>query len=266
MMNLVKSCSFGCLLALALTASACGSRDPNPPVGTPEPDKFLFDRGMEELGKRRWLTAREYYRQLIDGYPQSAFRAEAKLGIGDTYLGEGTLEAQVLALNEYREFLTFFPTHQRADYAQYKLGMAHFDQMLAPDRDQTETREAIREFEAFLERYPQSELLPEVQKRLREAKDRLSEHDYRVGLHYYRIKWYPGAIGRFKPLLDRDPEYTNRDAVYFYFGESLLKSNLPAAALPYYERLVKEFERSEYLEEAKRRIEELKKTYAESRH
>jgi outer membrane protein assembly factor BamD len=253
------------ILGLAL-ASACASGSPTPPVGTPEPDKFLHDRGTEELAKKRWLTSREYFRQLVDGYPQSQYRADAKLGIGDTYLGEGTLEAQVLALNEYREFLTFFPTHSRAAYAQYKLGMAHFNHMLAPDRDQTETREAIREFETFLERYPQSELLPEVRKRLREAKDRLSEYDYRVGLHYYRIKWYPGAIGRFKPLLDRDPEYTNRDAVYFYFAESLLRSNLPAAALPYYEKLVKEFEQSEFLEEAKRRIEELKKSHAEPRH
>jgi len=33
---------------------------------------------------------------------------------------------------------------------------------------------------------------------------------------------------------------------------------MDAAALPYFERLVKEFERSEYLDAAKKRIEELK--------
>ena len=45
-------------------------RDPKrPPVGTLEPDKFLFERGTEELNKKHWLTAREYFRQLNDSYP-----------------------------------------------------------------------------------------------------------------------------------------------------------------------------------------------------
>ena len=70
--------------------------------------------------------------QIVDTYTQSPYRPDAKLGIGDTYLGEGTAEALVLALNEFREFLAFFPTNARADYAQYKLGMVHFRQMRAP--------------------------------------------------------------------------------------------------------------------------------------
>ena len=122
--------------------------------GTPEPDKFLFERGTEELDKRHWVVSREYFRQLVDSYPQSIYRADAKLGVGDTYLGEGSAESDVLAINEFREFLSFYPTHKRADYAQLKLGMAHFYQMRAPERDQTETREAIRELQTFVTRYP----------------------------------------------------------------------------------------------------------------
>jgi outer membrane protein assembly factor BamD (BamD/ComL family) len=79
-----------------------------------------------------------------------------------------------------------------------------------------------------------------------------------VGFYYYRARWYPGSIDRFKALLKEDPEYTHRDAVYFYLGESLVKVKLEAEALPYYERLVKEFEQSEYLEEARKRIAALK--------
>ena len=119
-------------------------RPKKPPTGTPQPDKFLFERGTEELNKRRWLVSREYFRQLVDSYPQSKYRADAKLGVGDTYIGEGSAESYVLAINEFREFLSFYPTHKRADYAQLKLGMAHFYQMRAPERDQTETRDGDR--------------------------------------------------------------------------------------------------------------------------
>src|SRR3954453_12420731 len=78
---------------------ACASGPKKPPVGTLEPDKFLWERGTQELNKRHWLTAREFFRQLMDSYPQSTYRADAKLGMADTYLGEGSSESQVLAIN-----------------------------------------------------------------------------------------------------------------------------------------------------------------------
>ncbi|MGH9313722.1 MAG: outer membrane protein assembly factor BamD [Vicinamibacterales bacterium] len=252
-------------VVLISVLAACATGPSDPPTGTPEPDKFLFERGTEALDDRKWLNAREYFRRLVDTYPQSPLRADAKLGIGDSYLGDGTTEGKILGINEFREFLTFFPTHRRADYAQYKLGMGHFLQMLSPQRDQTETREAIKEFDTFVERYPNSPLTGEVRERLREARDRLASSDYQVGLFYFRNRWYPGAVDRFKVLLARDAEYTYRDAVYFHLAESLIRMNQNAEALPYFERLVKEFEKSEYLEEARRRIAELKATHAKSK-
>jgi outer membrane protein assembly factor BamD len=247
------------LVAVWMAACATGGAK-KPPTGTPEPDKFLWERGTDALNKKRWIVAREYFRQLVDSYPQSPFRADAKLGIGDSYLGEGSAEAYVLAINEYREFLSFYPTHSRSYYAQFKLGMAHYYQMRAPARDQTETREAIRELTVFVERYPTSPSIEEGRKRLREAKDRLGDSELAVGQQYFRMKYYPGAIGRLKPLIESDVEYTNRDAAFYYLGESLLAVQQPAAALPLFERIVKEFDQSEFLERAQKRIEELKAT------
>lgn len=244
---------------LLVLITACGSAPKKPPVGTLEPDKFLWERGTQALNQKKWYTAREFFRQLVDSYPQSTYRADAKLGVGDTYLGEGTLEANVLAINEYREFLSYYPMHERANYAQYKLGMAHYYQMHGPERDQTETREAIVELTALLARFPNSPLVPEARKHLREARDRLSDSEYRVGYFYYRTrKWYPGAVDRFLALLKEDPDYTNRDAAYYYLAQCLLKVQRPAEALPYLERLIAEFQQSEYLAEAQKQAAAIK--------
>jgi len=246
------------VLAVAtVTACSPGKRGLVPP-GTTEPDKFLFDKGNEALTAKKWLVAREFFKQITETYTQSPYRPDAKLAIGDTYLGEGSAEALVLSINEFKEFLSFYPTNPRADYAQYKVGLAHVKQMRGPQRDQTETREAIKELQAFVDRYPNSKLMPEVRTKLREAKDRLSESDYLVGFFYFRQRWYPGAIDRFKDLLKNDPDYTGRDAVYFHLAESLAKVKLEAEALPYFEKLIDEFEKSEYLEQAQRRASELK--------
>jgi outer membrane protein assembly factor BamD len=248
-----------CLVALLAAATGCASAPKGPPVGAEEPDKFLFEHGTTALKEERWFVAREYFRQLVDSYPQSNFRADAKLGIGDSYLGEGTLEGQVMAINEYKEFLAYFPTHERAHYAQFQLGMAHFKQMRGSARDQTETKEAITEFNTYVQRYRDKPLFPDASKRLREAKDRLSESEYNVGYFYLRSRMsIPGAIDRFNSILKNDPEYTHRDAVYYQLAQALVLIEQPAAAIPYLDKLVTEFEQSEYLEKARLQLAELK--------
>jgi outer membrane protein assembly factor BamD len=244
-------------------AIGCGARGRGSvPPGTTQPDQFLFERGNDNLQRKKWLTAREFYKQLTETYTQSPLRPDAKLSIGDSYLGEGSPEALVLAINEFQEFLAFYPTHARADYAQYKMAMAHFRQMRAPQRDQTETRDTIRELELFVTRYPNSTLMSEVKGKLREAKDRLSTADFEVGVFYFRQRWFPGAIDRLRALLTEDPEFTGRDGVYFYLAESLSKVGRPAEALPYYERLLAEFEQSEHLDETRKRVDGLKSAQA----
>jgi outer membrane protein assembly factor BamD len=245
-------------VAFAIGLSACAAKSSIVPARTAQADDFHFTRPEAELKERHWTAAREYYRQIVDNYPQSPHRPDAKLAVGDTYIGEDTAESLVLAANEFREFLTFYPTHARADYAQYRLAYAYSQQMLAPDRDQSATRDVVKELQVFMDRYPNSALLPEARKLQREAKDRLSEASYRVGFYYYRIKWDRGAIDRFKEILTTDPEYTHRDAVYFHLAESLFRTEKKAEALPYYERLLSEFEQSEYLENSRKRVAELK--------
>jgi outer membrane protein assembly factor BamD len=245
------------LLFLAVTVGGCASNTPVT-AGPGEADQILLDRGNAALKERSWTRARTYFSELLESYPQSPLRADAKLGVGDSFLGENNSASYVYAQNEYREFLAFYPTNPRADYAQMQLGMVHFNQMLSPQRDQTETKEAIKEFQAFVDRYPKSPLINQVKQRLREAKDRLSDSDLQVANFYLSIRLYHAADVRYRHILTEDPEYTRKDALYFRLAETLEKSDKKAEALPYYERLVNEFEQSEHLEEARRRIDRLK--------
>ena len=251
------------LLVLAMGAAACGGGKKNVIPNNVQPDRYLMDRANESVMKKDWTKAREYFRQIVDNYPQSPLRPDAKLGIGDTFLNEGGTENLVLGANEFREFLTFYPTHMRADYAQYHLGLCHYKQMRAPQRDQTETKEAVKEFQNFVTRFPNSPLLPEVRQKFRETRDRVSDASFLVGKHYFTIRWYVGATSRFKEVLEEDPEYSHRDDIYFYMAEALIRADNDkkrgaAQAIPYFDRLLKEFPMSEHAEDARKRLDELK--------
>jgi outer membrane protein assembly factor BamD len=242
-------------------ASACGPKQALPEPGSVDADKFLYERGADALQREKWLTARLYFRQLIDTYPRSEFRKRAKLGLGDSYLGEGRIDSLILAANEFREFLTFFPLDEMADYAQYKLGLALSEQMLGPQRDQTATTETLVELDRFIKNYPNSKYRPDVDTLWREARDRLSDSEYRVGVFHYRSRLYPGAVQRFRAVLEADPGFTKKDAVYYHLAETLLKMGAPPAeAVAYYSRLLEEFPKSEYAERASKRLKEIKAT------
>ena len=257
--TLIPAGALAVALLIPMATAGCASSGPKmPPAGSSEPDKFLFDRGTDALNKKHWMEAREYFRALVERYPQSAYRPDAKLSLGDTYIIENTPESKVLAINEFQEFLSFFPTSPRADYAQFRIGFAHYKSMLAPQRDQTETKEALVQFSTFFKRFPNSKLRPEVEKFDREARDRLSESEFEVGRFYARMNWCPGAVERLQGVVKEDPGFTNRDGVYYYLGECYLLSNQKAAAAPWYDRIVKEFTKSDYLEKAKKRLAEIK--------
>jgi outer membrane assembly lipoprotein YfiO len=248
------------LLLTTVAMTAClGRRAPTPIVGEQEADRFLFDRGTESLAERRWFEAREYFDRLVESYPQSPYRQDAKLGIGDTYIGEGRTESMILAVNEFQEFLRFFPLSPRADYAQYRLAFAQSRQILSPQRDQAATRATLAETATFMRLYPSSPLLPEVQKVHREARDRLSDAEFRIGLHYFRTGWYPGAIPRFEGIVKEDPSFSRVDEVYFYLAEALMYSNRATDAVAYYEMIVKEYTTSDHVRRAEARLVELKR-------
>ena len=231
---------------LVATGPACGPKEPEILPTTIGADRLLFERGTAALEEGDWIRAREYFAEIRDNYPQSPLRADARLAVGDTYLGQGSAVSYVMAEAEFQDYLKLFPTSERADYAQFKLGVVHFQQMRGPQRDQSSTRNSVREFQLLIQRYPDSDFVAEAREHLREARDRLSESEYVVGHYYYRQKWWPGAIERFRLILDTDPAFAGRDRVYYHLGDALREEGEPEEALIYLERVADEFPESEF--------------------
>ena len=234
--------------------TACAPKAATPVAGSVDADRFLHDKGQDALKRKKWLEAREYFRRLIDTFPRSPYRTEAKLGIGDAYLGEGRADSLVLAVGEFREFLTLAPLSDRADYAQYRLALAQTKQMLAPQRDQTATRDALKELDRFRQSYPNSKYKAEVDKLYRQARDRLSDSELNVGIFHFKNRMYAGALSRFRGLMEADPGYTRRDQLLFYLAETLDRVLVPAEAKALYEQLVKEYPKSKFAKKAQQRL------------
>ena len=75
---------------LLLLVAGCGGNRNAVPTNNANPDRFLYERGTAALRERKWADSREYFRQVVDNYPNSPQRPDAKLGMGDSFLGEKT--------------------------------------------------------------------------------------------------------------------------------------------------------------------------------
>jgi outer membrane protein assembly factor BamD len=184
-----------------------------------EPDKVLYDRAMLDMKKSRFIEGRLALQTLINTYPDSEYLAKAKLGVADSYYKEGGTSNITQAVQEYKDFITFFPFLDEAAYAQMQVAMAHYKMMEKSDRDRTQAEDAEDEFQTFLLKYPQSPLVPGAEQKLREVQEVLADSQYRVARYYYLKLDYQASAARLVDLSQRYPLYSQSDETLWMLGD-----------------------------------------------
>ena len=118
------------LVAVAVVAvlGGCSSHQLDLEALSSASDEVVWQAGLKAVEKKDWESARQYYRRLIDAFPQSEHQADARIGVADSYFEEGGTGNYVLAVSSYREFLTLYPQHPRSDYAQFRAAESYFKQ------------------------------------------------------------------------------------------------------------------------------------------
>jgi outer membrane protein assembly factor BamD len=246
----VRRALLPCALALALVA--CGNRDPDIATLASNSDELIWQEGQKALQKKLWDNARQHFKRIIEGFPQSEFGPSARLALGDAYFKEGGTASYILAVSAYRDFLTLYPSHPRADYAQLQVAEAFLKQSNPPDRDQTPTRKALDEYQRLLEFYPQSSYVENTRQRVAECRQRLARHEFLVGSFYQRTRRAcKAAIARYEVVLADFPDYAGTDEVLLRLGQCLAQSGRGAEALPRLARLLQDFPQSSFAEDAR---------------
>ena len=241
-----------CAAALGLTLAGCASGQPDIATLTSNSDQAIWDAGQKAMERKNWISARQHFRRIIDGFPQSQHAAEARLAVGETYVKEGGATNDLLAVGAYREFLTLYPSHPKSDSAQFQVGEAYFRRRNGPDRDQTDTREAVAEFQRLLDLYPQSPYAEQARERITEARQNLARAEFLAGYFYQRTRELCRAsIARYEVVVKEYPDYRALDEVLFRLAECLQASGRGAEALPHLGRLLEEYPKSAWAAPAK---------------
>ena len=219
-----------------------------------EADKVLYQKAMNDIKHARYDTARLSLETLINTYPDSEYLAKAKLAIADSYYDEGGATGLTQAVSVYQDFITFFPFLEEASYAQMQIAMAHYRRMEKSDRDRSEALEAEAAFQTFIQKYPNTELTPKAEQRLREVQEVLADGDYRIAIFYYMRRVDKAAAPRLIDLVNRYPLYSAADRANWMLGAIYERNEHNDMAATYYTRLVKQYPLSPLAAEAKTKL------------
>ena len=189
------------------------------PAESAEPDKVLYLRATDAMKHGKYTESRLDFQTLINTYPDSEYLAKAKLGIADSFYKEGGTSNLTQSVEEYKNFIVFFPFLDEAQYAQMQVAMAHYKMMEKADRDTSQAEAAEDEFRDFLLKYPQSPLVPEAKQNMRNVQEVLADGEYRVARFYYMKPDYPAAAARLVQVTGRYPLYSQSDEALWMLGE-----------------------------------------------
>ncbi len=211
-------------------------------------------KATNDMKHGRYSVGRLALQTLINTYPDSEYLAKAKLEIADSYYKEGGTAGLKQSIVECKDFITFFPFLDESADCQLQIAMAHYRQMEKPDRDHAEAVQAEAEFQTFLEKYPNSPLLPQAEQHLRDVQEVLAEGNFRVASFYYTRAAYRAAGARLIELTNRYPLYSQADQANWMLGQIYEKGEHNEIAAKYYSRIVKDYPLSPLAGDAKNKL------------
>lgn len=241
----------GFLLAAcaALGAAACGLHQQ-----TPTGENY-YSLGQKAFAQHDYRGSAIYFQKLFDQYPFSPYAEDAELKIG---LSQYQLKRYAEAISSLGDFEKMHPTSKEIELASYYLAMAHFDQIGRPDQDQTNTEQALEQFQLIERRYPETGFAALAQQQISVCREMLARHQLLIGDFYYKRANFRAAESRLAELMQRWPDTPVGDEALYQLGTTLEKEGKKYSAAQAFTAVVLHYPGTSYASKAKYELKKLK--------
>jgi len=193
-------------LVAALAAAVLACSPTRPDASYTDSARAAFDEAMEPFEDEDYLEAIKRLTTVKNRYAYSRWAALAELRIADAYFEQ---DKWIEAIDAYRTFAQSRPNHPDVPYALYRIGRSHHEQIpsdffiLPPvhERDPAATKDTLRAFETFVERYPENENAADARDRIRACRRLLADQDMYVARFYLHQERPVSARGRLERVV-----------------------------------------------------------------
>jgi outer membrane protein assembly factor BamD len=163
----------------------------------------LIQDGVEYYDSGRYKQALANFEQLKNWYPFSKYAILAELKIADAHYHLNQYPEAIVA---YEEFERLHPRNEAIPYVVYQIGMCHFEQMDAIDRDQTPALKALEVFRRLVQQFPDDPHAQLARSHIVVCMQSITGHELYVGRFYFKAKNYKAAMQRFLTVVTQYPD------------------------------------------------------------
>lgn len=204
---------FARILLIALTITVLASCSGVEKVVKSTDFDSKYDIAMKYYNENSYTKAIQIFENLILYYRGREHAEDIAWYYAQSLLKEDDYYS---AAYQFNNFARHYPYSDRAEDARFESAYCKYLDSPSYTLDQTLTKEAIAEFEAFAERYPHSTHIPEVNEYLDEMREKLMLKDYDIAYNYYHIEAYHAAYLSLQHFLSYYPESSKREEAMFY--------------------------------------------------
>ncbi len=194
----VRAGASAALLALCLALAGCASSNDAAKMLNPDPPDKMYATADQLMSRGKYDDAAKKFEDLDRDHPYSAEARRAIVMAAYAYWRAGKTQE---AIATARRYTTMHPGTKEAALAHHIIISSYFDDMVGPNRDQSNARKALAELKTLKARYPDSPYARDADNRMRIAEDSIAASEMEVGRYYLKRRNYLAAINRFKTVV-----------------------------------------------------------------
>jgi outer membrane protein assembly factor BamD len=227
-------------------------------------DKYKL--AVELYEKEEYKKAIPLFEKLVGPYAGKPQMERIQYMTADSYY---KTEDYSLASYYFSKFIVNYPESSKVQESAYLSAKSYFLATPKYSRDQQDTYKALTAFQSFIDKYPNSDLIPEANKYYKELNIKLEKKSFEVAKQYYHTEKYNSAIVAFDTfnedylgsVFKEEALFIRFKAAYELGMKSILnkKEERILNAKLAHSKLYRSFPESQNMEEANELLEKLDK-------
>lgn len=203
--------------------------------------KYKARKAFEYYNKKDWTRAQALYEEVL---PLVRLTDSGQLAYYNYCYTHYYLKEFYLASYYFKNFSKLYASSPRAEECLFMSGVCNLKNSPRWSLDQTETNEAIRDFQQFLDKYPESSRKDSANQIIDNLHRKLDLKAFNNAKLYFTIQNYKSASVALKSVIDRNPNTIHKEEAMYIIVKSdflLAENSIDSKKLERYEQTIKSY-------------------------
>jgi len=211
----------------AAILSGCASRSGKTKVESRDPPEIIYAEADKLMSGSAFDEAAKKFEEVDRDYPYSPYARRAIAMSAFAYYRAGMYPEAIQAAKRYT---TLHPGTKESALAQHIIAMSYYDRITDPARDQGRTKEALKQLEILVRRYPKSTYAVKARNRIKITTDMLAAAEMKVARYYLEQHNYLASINRYRIVVTKYQTTAHVEEALMRVAEAYMALGIQAEA------------------------------------